>query len=156
MKDNNENGDGVILLRGALELARRNAKNGELIEYRQNRNAIATAGRAWVLERIRSGGATQTINAMAIGGSTDGATTALSDEQDRKTIGTFTTTGLTSSTPYWLAAASWATDEGNTTLGEVGLFNSAAADGTMLARATFATIDKTSTNTLSISYTLSN
>jgi hypothetical protein len=156
MSEKNGNND-AILLRGAMEVARHNAKTGDVVEYRHRKNTVVTAGRRWVLERIYTtdGAAAETIGEMAIGGSTDAATTALSDEQDRKAIGTFTTTNLTSSTPSWLAASSWATNEGNTTLGEVGLFNSASA-GTMLARATFSTIDKQSTNTLSISYTISN
>lgn len=157
MKDN-EKENGIVLLRGAVELARHNAKTGEVVEYRHRRNTVVTAGRSWVLDRIRSGGASETIEQMAVGQSTSSLgtdDTALVDEQDRKAIGTFTTTNLTSSTPSWLAASSWATNEANTTLGEVGLFNSTSG-GTMLARATFSTIDKTTSNTLSISYTLSN
>jgi hypothetical protein len=95
---------------------------------------------------------------MAIGQSTSSLgtdDTALVDEQDRKTIGTYTTTNLTSNPPSWAAQTSWATDEANTTLGEVGLFNSTSG-GTMLARATFSTIAKATTNTLSITYTVSN
>lgn len=148
-----------IILKGALELALNSAEDNELQEYRHRKNTVVTAGRRWVLERIQSASPPSNfIDNMAIGVSTSSLgtdDTALVDENTRKTIGTFTTTNLTSNPPSWAAQVSWATDEAQTTLGEVGLFNSSAT-GTMLARATFATISKASTNTLSITYTLSN
>ena len=156
-KDSNTNS--CIILKGALEMALNSAKDNELVEYRHRKNTVVTAGRRWVLERIQSASPpSTTIDSMAIGVSTSSLgtdDTALVDENTRKTIGTFTTTNLTSNPPSWVAQVSWATDEAQTTLGEVGLFNSSSG-GTMLARATFATINKASTNTLSISYTLSN
>lgn len=148
-----------IILKGALEIALNNANDGHLETYRHRKNTVVTAGRRWVLERIQSATPpSSTISNMAIGQSTTSLgtdDTALVDEQDRKTIGTFTTTNLTSNPPSWVAQTSWATNEANTTLGEVGLFNSTSG-GTMLARATFTTLSKATSNTLSISYTISN
>ena len=148
-----------IILKGALEIAMQSAKDNELVEYRHRKNTVVTAGRRWVLERIQSASPpTTTIDNMAIGQSTGSLgtdDTALVSEATRKTIGTMTTTNLTSNPPSWAAQVSWATDEANSTLGEVGLFNSTSV-GTMLARATFSTINKTSTNTLSVTYTISN
>ena len=148
-----------IIMKGSLEIAMQSAKDNELVEYRHRKNTVVTAGRRWVLERIQSASPpTTTIDNMAIGQSTGSLgtdNTALVSEATRKTIGTMTTTNLTSNPPSWAAQVSWATDEGNSTLGEVGLFNSTSV-GTMLARATFSTINKTSTNTLSVTYTISN
>jgi len=148
-----------IILKGALEIAMQSAKDNELVEYRHRKNTVVTAGRRWVLERIQSASPpTTTIDNMAIGQSTGSLgtdDTALVSEATRKTIGTMTTTNLTSNPPSWAAQVSWATDEANSTLGEVGLFNSTSV-GTMLARATFATISKTTSNTLSVTYTVSN
>ena len=149
---------GFIILKGAMELAIKNAETDELVEYRHRKNTVVTAGRRWVLEKIASGGPAEVINNMALGVSTSSLgtdDTALVDEQERKTIGTHTTTNLTSNPPSWAAQVSWATDEANTTLGEVGLLNSSAT-GTLLARATFTTINKENTNTLSVTYTISN
>ena len=152
---------GYIMLKGAMELALNNAHDNELVEYRHRRNTVVTAGRRWVLERIQaSSPPTTTIGFMAVGQSTDDLgtdDTALTAELggSRTDIGTFTTTNLTSNPPSWAAQVSWATDEAVGTLGEVGLFNSNSA-GTMLARATFNTIDKETTNTLSITYVISN
>ena len=150
---------GYIIFKGAMELAIKNAKDNELTEYRHRKNTVVTAGRRWVLERIQSSSTpTETFNNMAIGRSTDSIgtdNTGLESEFNRTDIGTMTTTNLTSNPPSWAAQTSWATDEGNTTLGEVGLFNSSSG-GTMLARATFTTIDKADSNTLSITYTISN
>lgn len=147
-------------LRGSLKIALMNAFNGKVVKEINIHNTVVTAGRAWVLKAIASSesATSQTIQQMAIGTSTTAPATsdsALGSEATRKAIGTFTTSNLTSNPPSWLAASSWATNEGNTTLGEVGLFNSSSG-GTMLARATFGTIDKATSNTLAISYTVSN
>lgn len=150
---------GVIALRGYVELELRNAINNEVVR-RQQFNTVATTGRRFVLEQIESVDldTDRTISHIAIGTDTAAPATddtTLSTESTRNAIGTFTTSALTGPTPSWRAEVSFATNEGNTTLGECGLFNS-SADGTMLARSTFATIDKTTSNTLSISYTISN
>ena len=150
----------TIKLRGCLEITLRNAFNGEVVGQVIKENTIVTTGRRWVLEQICSDLSTvnQSINYLAIGTSTTAPGTgdsAMGSENTRKAIGTFTTTNLSSNPPSWRAEVSFATNEANTTLGEVGLFNSSAS-GTMLGRATFSTINKTTSNTLTISYTVSN
>jgi hypothetical protein len=150
----------TIKLRGCLEIALHNAQSGEIIDSQKFENTIVTAGRRWVLEQICSDLSTvnQSIQFIGVGTSTAApatGNTALGGESARNAIGTFTTTGLTSSVPSWRAEVSFATNEANTTLAEVGLFNSSAS-GTMLGRATFSTINKTTSNTLTISYTVSN
>ena len=148
-----------IKLRGSIEIARLNAITGEEEERRSIKNTLVTAGRRWILENIYSGGAAsaQVINNAAVGTSTSAPATgdtALGSEAQRKTIASFDTTNLTSNPPSWQAQLTLATDEGNTTLGEIGLFNSSSG-GTMLNRATFGTINKTTSNTLAISLTIS-
>lgn len=154
-----------IKLRGCLEIGVYNAENGELVDYRKIDNTIVTAGRRWVLEKIGSfSNQTNSINAIAVGTSTTAPATgdtALGSEitatVGRLTVGTFTTTNLTSSVPSWRAEVQFATDQATGTLGEAGLFNtSAATAGTMLSHVTFSTISKATSNTLSISYTISN
>lgn len=132
----------------------------DVVEKGSNRNTVVTSGRRWVLQQIASSEiqTAQSIVQIAIGTGTAAPATsdsALASETTRKAIGTYTTTNLTSNPPSWRAEVSFATNEGNTTLGEVGLFNSSSG-GTMLARATFSTINKTTSNTLSVSYTISN
>ena len=132
----------------------------DVVEKGSNRNTVVTTGRRWVLQQIASSeiATAQSISYLAIGTGTAAPATsdsALGSETTRKAIGTFTTTNLTSNPPSWRAEVSFATNEGNTTLGEVGMFNSSSGE-TMLARATFSTINKTTSNTLSVSYTLSN
>lgn len=157
----------VIHLRGCLEWALYDARagGGNRILQGGRENTIVTVGRRWVLEKIGSfSNQTNAINAIAVG--TDTASlgtgnTALGSEVTatlgRKTIGTFTTTNLTSNPPSWRAEVSFATDEANATLGEFGLFNtSAATAGTMLARQTTGTFSKATSNTLGVSWTVSN
>ena len=152
----------TILLRGSLEIALHNAYNGEVVEKQIIENTIVTAGRAWILKHIVgtavfAGNETAPVSYMAVGTSATAPATsdsALGSETTRKTIQNFTTSNLTSNPPSYQFECSYATNEGNTTLAEVGLLNSSAA-GTMLARATYGTINKTTSNTLSISYTIS-
>lgn len=148
-----------VALRGYIELELKNAINNEVVR-RAKFNTVVTSGRRFVLEQLNSVDldTDRTISHIAVGTDTAAPATDdtdLSTESARNAIGTFTTSALTGPTPSWRAEVSFATNEANTTLGEVGLFNS-SADGTMLARSTFAVIDKTTSNTLSISYTISN
>lgn len=148
----------VIRLKGFIELELRNPRN-EIVS-REKYNVVVTTGRRWVLQQIASSEiqTAQSISYLAVGTGTAAPATsdsALGSENTRKAIGTFTTSNLTSNPPSWRAEVSFNTNEANTTLGEVGLFNSSSG-GTMLARATFSTINKTTSNTLNISYTISN
>ena len=149
-----------FFLRGCFDIVLRNAKTQEIVAQRHTDNVVVTAGRRFVLERIQSvSPPSETFIEMAIGSASSNAPvtgdTILGSEDDRKAIGTYTTSNLTSAVPNWEASSSWATDQNNSTIGEVGLFNSTSG-GTMLARATFATLDKKTSNTLTISYTISN
>lgn len=132
---------------------------GNPIEEKLFENLLVTVGRSWVLGQLESVNiqTAQTISQLAIGSGTLAPTTAdtgLNNEVTRIAIGTFSTTGLTANPPSWQAQCSFATSQANTTLAEVGLFNSSAG-GTMLAHATYASFVKATSNTLNISYTIS-
>lgn len=150
-----------IRFRGCIELALLNAKTQEVVVTRKVDNVVVTSGRSYVLSRLVSASPqTDTINAIAVGTSTTAPAstdTILGSEALRISISSFATSGLTNSPPSWQAQCTFATNQANTTLGEAGLFNStAAAAQTMLSHVTFATINKTTSNTLAISYTISN
>lgn len=151
-------------MKGSLRMALMNAQSGEVVKEWEIHNVVATAGRKWILQKIAgnySGGSAATdsspINYIAIGtGTTAPATsdTALGSETTRKSVQNFTTSNLTSNPPSYQLECSFATNEGNTTLAEVGILNSSSG-GTLLTHATYGTINKTTSNTLSISYTVS-
>lgn len=154
----------VIRLRGCLELALHNAANGEVVHYEKHDNLVVTAGRRWVLEKINAtNNQTNAINSIAVGTSTTAPAsndTKLGSELTatvgRLTCG-FDTANLTSGTPNWMATCQFATDQATGTIGEAGLFNtSAATAGTLFSHVTFSTFAKATSNTLSISYTVSN
>lgn len=151
----------VIKFRGCLEIILKNAETNEIVERRRIDNVVVTSGRSYVLSRILSASPqTDTINSIAVGTSTTAPTTGdtlLGSEALRTTIASFVTTGLTANPPSWQAQVTFATNQANTTLGEAGLFNATGANvATMLSHVTFATINKTTSNTLAISYTISN
>lgn len=148
----------VLHLRGAFRLHLLDP-DGKLLEERIVNNTVVTSGRRWVLQQLETTDqvTSQTISHMEVGSGTIAPTTAntaLGNAVTRKSIASFVTTQLTANPPSWDAVMSLATNEGNTQLSEVGLFNSSAV-GTMLARATFASFTKATSNTLSITYTIS-
>lgn len=147
-----------IRLRGSLQIHLYDLQGNKVLE-RIIENTVVTVGRVWILKQLESvHNTTQVINNLAIGSDTTAPATsqsALGLEVTRHVIGTFDTTNLTANPPSWQAQVSFATNEANTTLAEAGLFNSSAV-GTMIARATFASFVKATSNTLAISYTISN
>lgn len=150
-----------IKFRGCIELELRNAKTQEVVAKRKIDNVVVTSGRSYVLSRLVSASPqTDTINAIAVGTSTTAPATGdtlLGSEALRISISSFATAGLTNNPPSWQAQATFATNQANTTLGEAGLFNSTVSNvQTMLSHVTYATINKTTSNTLAISYTISN
>lgn len=150
----------VVHLRGHFRYILRDGATGRIIETGATENTVATVGRSQVLKMIYSGGNTNSFGWMAVGTTTTAPATSdtgLTSEVSRIAVGTFDTTNVTSTTPNMNFVASWNTNQANTTLGEVGLFNTSSANAqTLLAHATFATINKANTNTLTITYTISN
>lgn len=149
---------GVIRLRGSLRI-QEVSPDGKIVNERRIDNTVVTQGRSWVLGQLETvnQATAQAIGWLAVGSGTTAPTTgdtALGLEVLRLAIGTFVTTTLANNPPSWQAQVSFATNQANTTLAEVGLFNSSAA-GTMLARATFASFVKATSNTLNISYSIS-
>lgn len=163
LKDQDKQGgnlEDVIKLRGCYEFALM-TPDGQVIDYRKVDNVVVTSGRSYVLSRLVSASPqTDTINAIAVGTSTTAPATGdtlLGSEALRISIASFVTTGLASNPPSWQAQCTFATNQANTTLGEAGIFNATGANvQTMLSHVTFATINKTTSNTLAISYTISN
>ncbi len=147
----------VLLLRGCIQLALCDL-DGNVLRKQVIDNTVVTAGRGWVLKQLQSVNHVtgQNISHMAVGTDTTApatSQTALLSEIVRKAISSFDTTNLTANPPNWQAQIQFATSDGNTTLGEVALFNSNSG-GTMLARATFASFVKATSNVLNISYNI--
>lgn len=155
-----------LKLRGYIQVAMFEANKQEVerrgvpVEFYEGNNTIVTSGRRWVLQQLASSeiNTAQSISYIAVGTGTNApatSDTALQSEVTRIAISSFVTSNLTSNPPSWQAIISLATNQGNTTLGEIGLFNSSSG-GTMLGRATFSTVNKSTSNTLSLTYVVSN
>jgi|SwirhisoilCB3_FD_contig_81_1512082_length_2602_multi_5_in_0_out_0_2 hypothetical protein len=149
------NGLGDVLhFRGSIEMELRSAYDGSVLDRRAIHNTIVTAGRKWALSRLVTNDA-NTLGFIAVGTSTTAPTTGdtgLTSENTR-TAGTLNSGQLTSNPPNVNFTCQFATNQANTTLGEAGLFDSSSA-GTMFSHVTFSTINKTTSNTLSITYTI--
>lgn len=149
----------VIRLRGSLEYALANAQTGEIIQRGARHNMVVSVGRQWMLNRCGSTDS-NVIDRIKLGtGTTAPATTQtdLSNSFSSKSAATVSAAGTTASPPYFSFSASWASNEthsSSSAINEIGLF---VANGTMVGRLTTgSTINFGSTNTLAITYNLSN
>lgn len=153
-------GSAIPPFRGCLQVALYNAKTGEEVFKTRNLNSLGTQGLAWLWQHALSGhsASDQFLGFLAVGSGTNAPATgdtALVGELARIAVSNWNTAGMTDSTgPYFVAEATFATDEANGTIAEGGLFN-ASATGTMIARATLsATTEKTTDYTMGVSYTI--
>jgi hypothetical protein len=149
----------IITLRGSLEYVLRNALTGEIVQQGKSHNLVVSAGRQWMLNRLGSTDS-NVIDRIKLGtGTTAPATTQtdLANSFSSKTAATVSAAGTTASPPYFSFSASWASNEthsSSSAINELGLF---AANGTMVGRLTTTpTINFGNTNTLAITYNLSN
>ena len=136
-----------LKLTGALKIS----LNDEIVH--QCDNLVVTAGKNWVAGRFKDGSIPAEMSHMAIG-SADTApaagNTALVTELNRIAL---TTDGGTVSTNTVQYDARWTSAAAAYAIKEAGIFN-AASGGTMLARTTFAVINKGTDDTVSISWTI--
>ena len=136
-----------LKLTGALKIS----LNDEIVH--QCDNLVVTAGKNWVAGRFKDGSIPAEMSHMAIG-SADTApaagNTALATELNRIAL---TTDGGTVSNNTVQYDASWTSAAAAYVIKEAGIFN-AASGGTMLARTTFAVINKGTDDTVSISWTI--
>ena len=136
-----------LKLTGALKIS----LNDEIVH--QCDNLVVTAGKNWVAGRFKDGSIPAEMSHMAIG-SADTApaagNTALATELNRIAL---TTDGGTVSNNTVQYDASWTSAAAAYAIKEAGIFN-AASGGTMLARTTFAVINKGTDDTVSISWTI--
>ena len=137
-----------LQLTGALQIS----LNNEIVH--QCDNLVVTAGKNWVAGRFKDGSIPDEMSHMAIG-SADTAPAAgniaLATELNRIAL---TTDGGTVSTNTVQYDASLTSAAAAYAIKEAGIFN-AATGGTMLARTTFAVINKGTDATVSISWTIS-
>lgn len=148
----------AIKLRGHLRMQLMDL-SGEVLRTLDFDNLCVTQGRSWVLGQLQSVNliTSQVLNYIAVGSGGAAPTTAdtaLGNEVTRLIVGTWVTSTLTANPPSWQAQALLTTNVANTTLSEIGIFNSSAA-GTMLGHQTFSSFVKATSNTLGISYTIS-
>ena len=132
---------------GALQIS----LNNEIVH--QCDNLVVTAGKNWVAGRFKDGSIPDEMSHMAIGSADTAAAagnTALATELNRIAL---TTDGGTVSTNTVQYDASWTSAAAAYAIKEAGIFN-AASGGTMLARTTFAVINKGTDDTVSISWTI--
>lgn len=148
----------VIRFRGFLEWALKNTETGEIIDS-GGANVVCSTGRAWMLKRLGSTDANQ-IDRIYLGTDTQSPTstvTALADSFSSASFGTRNTDGTTADPPYMTFSVSWTTNETHDSSSNIEEFGIYASTGPIVGYlTTSAAINFGTSNTLAITYTLSN
>ena len=124
-------------------------KNGEIVK--EIPNTIVTAGKNGIASLITGAGSAMTH--MGVGTGTTGVVagdTALETEVDRNAL---VTSGGVASTNTVEFESVWNAGDGTGALTEAGLF-SASTGGTMLARTVFSVVNKSASDILTITWTV--
>lgn len=136
-----------LKMKGSLQVR----LNDEVV--REVDNLVVTAGKGYVASRMKSdvSGGSAIISHMAIGsGSTSAAAgdTALGSQLGRVAL---TSTGISGAVLTY--TASFAAGTGTGAVTEAGLFN-ASSSGTMLCRTVFSVVNKGSSDSMTITWTV--
>lgn len=134
---------------GRLRIEIRDQFTGELKDVREIDNLVVTVGKNWIASRMT---ATPTaMSHMAVGTSSASPTvgdTTLGSEAARVALDSQSTTNNV--TTY---TATFPAGTGTGALVEAGLFNNASG-GTMLARTTFAVVNKGAADAMTVTWTV--
>lgn len=126
-------------------------ENGEVKLNKIVPNIVVATGREYIAQRLIESGRPAEVSHMAIGDSDAAAVvgdTTLANELSRVAFDSSSTSSNTIT-----FAATWGPGVGTGTISEAGIFNDSAA-GTMLARTTFADVNKLGGDTLAIDWTI--
>jgi len=123
--------------------------NGEVV--RDIPNTIVTAGKNDIASLITGAGSVMTH--MGVGTGTTGVTAGDTDLETALDRNALVTSGGTASTNTIEYESVWNAGDGTGTLTEAGLF-SASTGGTMLARTTFSAVNKSASDILTITWTV--
>uniref|UniRef100_A0A6M3JXB3 Uncharacterized protein n=1 Tax=viral metagenome TaxID=1070528 RepID=A0A6M3JXB3_9ZZZZ len=160
MKRTKKNGNDCIKLRGSIAWALRNAQSGDLIDSGHGENVVLLVGRRYILNKLGADSVANLIDRIYLGTSTAAETnthTGLQNSFASQTFNAGSSNSSSAATPYIVFAASWASNETHASSSAINEFGLYASTGTAVGRKTTASaINFSSTNTLSVSYTLSN
>ena len=124
--------------------------HGEVIETREVKNLVVDTGLAFIASRMKDARATA-MSLMGIGTGTTAAAasdTALGTEAARVSL---TSTTVTSNAVAYVA--SFAAGTGTGAITEAGILN-AASSGTLLCRTVFSVVNKASSDSMTITWTV--
>jgi hypothetical protein len=145
----------TLKIKGFYKVELRNAKTGELEGLAEGENVVTEVG----FDNFLVNSLSADLSGLTISHGAIGSATAAPNSTNTSLAGEFETredlTGSLETVGTLLCAWSYATDEGNASeVARVGLFNSVST-GSMFSEATFSSSQKTTDQTLSISYRIS-
>ena len=123
--------------------------SGELKEVREVHNTVTTAGKNGAADQVLESPTLVKANWMAVGTGTPSGT-ALGTELDRNAL-----TSKTRSSAVVTMVGDWAAGDATGALTEAGTFDQSSIGGNMWMSASFSVVNKGSSDTLKITWTLS-
>ena len=127
-------------------------KDGNLKDGREIKNLVVNAGKGFIASRMISGGAS-VMSHMALGSGTTAPAAGDTALESLLGVREILDSSTSPASGVVLYTSSFEAGDATGAVTEAGIFN-AATDGTMLCRTTFDTINKSATDTLSVTWTI--
>jgi len=127
-------------------------QNGNLKDGRKVKNLVVNTGRGFIASRMISGGAS-VMSHMALGSGSTAPATGNTALESLLGVREILDSSASPATGVVLYTSSFEGGDATGAVTEAGIFN-AASGGTMLCRTTFDTINKSATDTLSVTWTI--
>lgn len=127
-------------------------QNGNLKDGREVKNLVVNNGRGFIASRMISGGSS-VMSHMALGSGTTAPAAGDTALESLLGVREILDSSISPASGVVLYTSSFEGGDATGAVTEAGIFN-AATDGTMLCRTTFDTINKSATDTLSVTWTI--
>ena len=127
-------------------------KDGNLKDGREIKNLVVNNGKGFIASRMISGGAS-VMSHMALGSGTTAPAAGDTALESLLGVREILDSSTSPASGVVLYTSSFEAGDATGAVTEAGIFN-AATDGTMLCRTTFDTINKSATDTLSVTWTI--
>lgn len=127
-------------------------KDGNLKDGREIKNLVVNNGKGFIASRMISGGAS-VMSHMALGSGTTAPAAGDTALESLLGVREILDSSTSPASGVVLYTSSFEGGDATGAVTEAGIFN-AATDGTMLCRTTFDTINKSATDTLSVTWTI--
>ena len=147
--------DDEVLSKGRVRIVLRDALTGRFKEERDIDNLVVTAGKNHIAARMKDGGIPAQMSHMAVGTGATAPVVGNTTLQTELTRIALSVAGGSVDANVVTYAATYGAGVGTGALTEAGILNNGSG-GTLLARVTFAVINKGANDSMTITWTVTN